>query len=89
MQLKTLSITVLEGVTFALKDAIEIARGLGISIDRIRLTGGGAKSPLWRQMNVPVPIAPAALSPAPAITFTFCGNDNSFAACFVKVPTTS
>ena len=41
---------VLEGVTFALKDAIEIARGLGISIDRIRLTGGGAKSPLWRQM---------------------------------------
>lgn len=41
---------VLEGVTFALRDALEIVRGFGISIDRVRLTGGGAKSVLWRQM---------------------------------------
>lgn len=41
---------VLEGVTFALRDALEIARGFGIKIERVRLNGGGAKSPLWRQM---------------------------------------
>ena len=38
---------VLEGVTFALRDALEIARGFGIEINRVRLNGGGAKSPLW------------------------------------------
>jgi len=38
---------VLEGVTFALRDALEIARGFGVEITRVRLCGGGAKSPLW------------------------------------------
>ena len=38
---------VLEGVAFALRDSVEIAKGLGVSIDRIRINGGGAKSPLW------------------------------------------
>lgn len=38
---------VLEGVAFALRDALEIARSFGIRIDRVRLNGGGAKSPLW------------------------------------------
>ncbi len=41
---------VLEGVAFALRDSLEIARSLGIKIDVIRATGGGAKSPLWRKM---------------------------------------
>lgn len=41
---------VMEGVAFALRDSIEIARSLGIRIERIRATGGGAKSPLWRRM---------------------------------------
>ena len=41
---------VLEGVTYALRDSLEIARSLGVKIDRIRATGGGAKSPLWRKM---------------------------------------
>ena len=39
---------VLEGVAFAIRDSFEVARGLGISIDRSKLCGGGAKSPLWR-----------------------------------------
>ncbi len=52
---------VLEGVTFALRDSVEIARSLGVKIDRVRATGGGAKSPLWRKlianiMNVSVEI---------------------------------
>ena len=38
---------VLEGVTFALRDALEIARSFGVKIERVRLNGGGAKSPLW------------------------------------------
>ncbi len=41
---------VLEGVTFALRDALEIARGFGVEITRVRLNGGGAKSPLWCKM---------------------------------------
>lgn len=42
-----MTLAVLEGVTYALRDSIEIARGLGIEINRIRVLGGGAKSPLW------------------------------------------
>ncbi len=38
---------VLEGVAFALRDSFEIIKSLGITIDRIRINGGGAKSPLW------------------------------------------
>lgn len=41
---------VLEGVAYALRDAVEIARGHGIKIDRIRITGGGAKSALWCEL---------------------------------------
>ena len=37
----------MEGVTFALRDALEIARSFGVKIERVRLNGGGAKSPLW------------------------------------------
>lgn len=54
---------VLEGVAFAIRDSVEIARQLGVNITESGLCGGGAKSPLWRkiianvlkmQMNVPV-----------------------------------
>ena len=41
---------VLEGVTFGLRDSLEVARGLGINIERTRICGGGAKSPLWKKM---------------------------------------
>lgn len=41
---------VLEGVVFGLRDSLEIARSLGISITRTRICGGGAKSPLWKKM---------------------------------------
>ncbi len=40
---------VLEGVVFGLRDSLEIARSLGISITRTRICGGGAKSPLWKK----------------------------------------
>lgn len=39
---------VLEGVAFALRDSLEVARSLGICPERTKICGGGAKSPLWR-----------------------------------------
>ena len=41
---------VLEGVAFALRDSLEVARSLGIDIKRTKICGGGAKSPLWKKM---------------------------------------
>ena len=41
---------VLEGVAFALRDSLEVAKSLGIHIERTKICGGGAKSPLWRKM---------------------------------------
>lgn len=38
---------VLEGVAFALRDSMEVARQLGIQVKRTKICGGGAKSALW------------------------------------------
>ncbi len=40
-------LSVLEGVSFAIKDNIEIAKSLGIDIRKSTVCGGGAKSQLW------------------------------------------
>lgn len=52
---------VLEGVAFALRDSLEVAKSLGIKIERTKICGGGAKSPLWKQiianvMNIKVDV---------------------------------
>ena len=41
---------VLEGVAFAIRDSLEVARSLGLDIRVSRICGGGAKSPLWRKI---------------------------------------
>jgi xylulokinase len=41
---------VLEGVAFALRDSLEVAKSLGIDLKRTKICGGGAKSPLWRKI---------------------------------------
>src|SRR4030095_8015356 len=42
---------VLEGVAFGLKDIFNLMKDVGLgSVDQIRLSGGGAKSSLWRQI---------------------------------------
>lgn len=41
---------VLEGVAFAIRDSVEVARKLGISMERSKICGGGAKSPLWKKI---------------------------------------
>jgi xylulokinase len=42
---------VLEGVAFGLRDSFELMRNAGLGqIDQVRVAGGGARSPLWRQI---------------------------------------
>jgi xylulokinase len=42
---------VLEGVAFGLRDSFELMKGAGLgSVDQVRISGGGARSPLWRQI---------------------------------------
>ena len=41
---------VLEGVAFAIRDSVEVARGLDIQIDSSKICGGGAKSDLWKRL---------------------------------------
>lgn len=41
---------VLEGVAFALRDSLEVARDLGITVSSSKICGGGAKSSLWKTM---------------------------------------
>ena len=53
--------SVLEGVAFALRDSLEVAKSIGLAIDRSKLCGGGAKSPLWQKilanvLNIPLDI---------------------------------
>jgi xylulokinase len=41
----------LEGVAFGLKDIFNLMKDVGLgSVDQIRVSGGGAKSSLWRQI---------------------------------------
>ncbi len=42
--------SVLEGVAFSLKDCFTIIEEQGLTLEQVRATGGGAKSPLWRQI---------------------------------------
>ncbi len=39
---------VLEGVAFGLRDSLEVAKSLGIPMTSTKISGGGAKSPLWK-----------------------------------------
>jgi xylulokinase len=45
---------ILEGVAFSLKDTLTIFSELGVPVHDIRLGGGGARSPLWRQIQADV-----------------------------------
>jgi xylulokinase len=45
---------VLEGATFAMRDSLELIREMGVGIDQVRLSGGGARNPLWRQIQADI-----------------------------------
>jgi xylulokinase len=43
--------SVLEGVSFGLRDSFELMKNAGLKdISQVRVTGGGARSPFWRQI---------------------------------------
>jgi xylulokinase len=49
---------VMEGVVYSLRDSIEIMHELGVPVEEVRATGGGARSPLWRRLQADVYGAP-------------------------------
>ena len=46
--------SVLEGVTFAMRDCLELVKETGAELKEIRLSGGGARGKLWRQMQADI-----------------------------------
>ena len=44
----------MEGVTYSLRDCLEIIKGMGVEISEVRASGGGGKSGIWRQMQADV-----------------------------------
>ena len=46
--------SILEGVVYSLRDTVELCRRMGTGGNQIRVTGGGAKSPLWRQIQADI-----------------------------------
>ena len=79
---------VLEGVAFAIRDSVEVAKSLGISIPSSRLCGGGAKSALWRRifanvLNIPLEIPVSEQGPgmgAAMLAMVACGEYGDVAA---------
>jgi xylulokinase len=60
---------VMEGVVFSLRDGLAIMRELGLPLGEVRATGGGGRSPLWRQMQADIygaPVATLAAEEGPA-----------------------
>ncbi len=47
---KEMTLSVLEGVAYALCDSIELARNSGVKIEATKVCGGGAKSKVWREI---------------------------------------
>jgi xylulokinase len=46
--------SLLEGVTFGMADALQIMDGMGIHVKTVRLSGGGARSAFWRQLQADI-----------------------------------
>lgn len=46
--------SIMEGVSYSLKDCLEIIKDMGVSAHEIRASGGGARSKLWRQMQADI-----------------------------------
>lgn len=64
-----MTLAVMEGVAFALKDCVEVAKKNGVKIDSSRICGGGAKSKVWKQVIADIlgiPINTLAIEEGPA-----------------------
>lgn len=45
---------IMEGVGYAMRDSLSIIKEMGVPVKQIRASGGGSKSPLWRQIQADV-----------------------------------
>jgi xylulokinase len=45
---------IMEGVVYSMRDSLEIIEDLGVPVRQIRASGGGSRSPLWRQIQADV-----------------------------------
>ena len=80
---------VLEGVAFAIRDSLEVARSQGIAVAHSKICGGGAKSPLWRKiisnvLNLSLDIPQTEEGPGyggALLAMVGCGAYESVAAC--------
>lgn len=60
---------VMEGVAFGLRDSLELMKELGVPAQEVRVSGGGARSALWRQIladifEIPVTMVNSSEGPA-------------------------
>ena len=84
---------VLEGVAFALRDSLEVAKSLGIKLERTKICGGGAKSPLWKKMianimNLKVDVIESEEGPAlggAMLAAVACGEYENVEAAAAKI----
>ncbi len=84
---------VLEGVAFALRDSFEVAKSLGITIERTKICGGGAKSPLWKKiianvLNIKVDVLETEEGPSlggAMLAAVACGEYNTPAAAAEQI----
>lgn len=61
---------VLEGVSFGLRDSLEILKSMGVSIGNVRASGGGARSDVWRQIQADIfnmPLSTINIDEGPAL----------------------
>lgn len=61
--------SLLEGVTYAMRDSLELIRRLGVPVEEIRISGGGAQSRFWRELQASIygqPVATINATEGPA-----------------------
>jgi len=67
---------VLEGICFGLRDSLEIIAALGMDVDQVLITGGGANAPFVRQLQADVygkPVVPVDQPEGPALGAALLG----------------
>jgi xylulokinase len=56
--------SLMEGVTYGMRDALEIMKAMGVPVTQVRASGGGARSEFWRQLQADVYNQPIVLTNA-------------------------
>jgi xylulokinase len=60
---------IMEGVVLSMRAGLDVMRALGTEVDEVRATGGGARSPLWLQLQADIygcPMRRTAVDEGPA-----------------------